>query len=525
MSALKSSWKNFLLSNPEFEASNNHIPQILSLSDPALPFKDMFDEISKNHGISLISFDPSESEIQLFHHNQIVGGSWENPKKVLASIRGFDNSTCPVQIVLKSIKIIKTKTPSFAPVINPALVQNHDNNNPLENLDTSKSAKKIEFYQRNIIPIPHLLTKAFLNLSKFDPLSVAQVFYETMREFDLKNQDNNQEEKIPSDKDDYTTGKNTQDTNMENEDNQKEETEPDLFEEQERDAAKTTEDAEDETIPHYEKHPPKDTLLSSFLHVLQFCYLCANQKIPPVHYSIVTNAAIDCWFNRLDSIKGSCSTISTKRRSSIMLNSPESEDSIVSPDQKISRKDQYFIHTLLKIHDTMDKSYKEKSEKEPGFARLEDHRKNLILNASALPPYNWKAKKPTEFYSTFLAKKSQFKAKDMLVHQLHSEKISFNPSSTFVNNLWNCEFFWLLPDSPSGVSIFFCPETKSSNASDIEKERLLALADKVNISDVEKLSKQKLYLPTSVMDLVWMTQNLHAVLKLCFGPSSTQQHS
>jgi len=67
---------------------------------------------------------------------------------------------------------------------------------------------------------------------------------------------------------------------MENEDNQKEETEPDLFEEQERDAAKTTEDAEDETIPHYEKHPPKDTLLSSFLHVLQFCYLCANQKIP-----------------------------------------------------------------------------------------------------------------------------------------------------------------------------------------------------------------------------------------------------
>jgi len=106
------------------------------------------------------------------------------------------------------------------------------------------------------------------------------------------------------------------------------------------------------------------------------------------------------------------------------------------------------------------------------------------------------------------------------VHQLNTERIAFIPSFSFANNLWNCEFFWLLPDSPSGISIFFCPETKTANASDIEKERALALADKVNVSDIEKLAKQKLYLPNSIMDLVWMTQNLHAVLKLCFGPSS-----
>ncbi len=74
---------------------------------------------------------------------------------------------------------------------------------------------------------------------------------------------------------------------------------------------------------------------------------------------------------------------------------------------------------MLKLHDTMDKKYKEKSDKEPGFACLEEHRKNLILNASALPPYKKKASSATEFYIAFLAKKSQFKAKDMLVHQLH----------------------------------------------------------------------------------------------------------
>jgi len=30
---------------------------------------------------------------------------------------------------------------------------------------------------------------------------------------------------------------------------------------------------------------------------------------------------------------------------------------------------------MLKINDAMDKNYKDKSEKEPGFNRLEEHRK------------------------------------------------------------------------------------------------------------------------------------------------------
>jgi hypothetical protein len=86
--------------------------------------------------------------------------------------------------------------------------------------------------------------------------------------------------------------------------------------------------------------------------------------------------------------------------------------------------------------------------------------------------------------------------------------------------MWNCEFFWLLPDSSSGISIFVCPETKSLNYSDIEKECNLALADKIKPTDIEKLSKQKMFLPTSIMDLVWMVQNFHAVITLCFGPQS-----
>jgi hypothetical protein len=97
---------------------------------------------------------------------------------------------------------------------------------------------------------------------------------------------------------------------------------------------------------------------------------------------------------------------------------------------------------------------KAQEDKEPGFARLEPYQKNMVLNASATPPFENPAPNPTEFYLSLMAKKSQFKAKEALLHRLNLDKISFNPSASFVANIWNCEFFWVLPDSPSGVSIF-----------------------------------------------------------------------
>jgi len=108
----------------------------------------------------------------------------------------------------------------------------------------------------------------------------------------------------------------------------------------------------------------------------------------------------------------------------------------------------------------------------------------------------------------------------MILHRFHLDKVAFIPSASFIANLWNCYFFWTLLDRPSGVSIYYCPETKSINASDLEKERNFTLADKVQIGDIDKLTKQKLYLPNSVMDMVWMTQNFQSVISLCFGKHS-----
>jgi hypothetical protein len=108
----------------------------------------------------------------------------------------------------------------------------------------------------------------------------------------------------------------------------------------------------------------------------------------------------------------------------------------------------------------------------------------------------------------------------MLVHQLQTDKIAFYPNSIFVANRWNCDFYWILPDSPSGISIFYCPESKSLNAYELEKERNLSSVDKIKNTDIEKLTKQKIHLPTTVMDLIWMTQNFQVIIALCFGPTS-----
>lgn len=262
----------------------------------------------------------------------------------------------------------------------------------------------------------------------------------------------------------------------------------------------------------------KTSAQDNLIHVVQFCHLCAKGKIAPVLYSLSSNSEIENWFQSLPVFATKYQPI--PRKSISMNKESETEDSISSPERKISRKDNYLINTMIKLHDTMDRNSKNKEDKDPGFNRLEVHRKKLILNASAVSPFDTEASNPTEFYHSFLSKKSQFKAKDMLVHRFHIDKIAFNPNPTFITNLWNSEFFWLLPDSPSGVSIFYCQETKSTNAFELEKERYLALADKVKPTDIEKLSKQKMYLPTTLMDLVWMTQNFQAVISLCFGPES-----
>jgi hypothetical protein len=348
-----------------------------------------------------------------------------------------------------------------------------------------------------------LLTQVFLSLPTTDPITVANAFFQAMYQFDCKTDIRNDyniidvhddDQSVPQDCD-GTTDSHSPDENSIDPSNLLDTLSP--------------------------SQSTRNSFAQEFYHILQFCHLCYRRKIPPVLYTINNSIEVRAW---LPSIYTNLGLTQSSKRFITDSSSAIDDDDSVHHTTKISWKDEHLINTMLKRHESVDntthRSNKEKEEKGPRFKRLEPHKKTLILIASALPPSNTQLDEPTDFYKSFLQKKTQFKAKELLVHCLNIDNVSFHPTTSFVDCLWNSNFTWLTPDLPSRISIFFCPELPSINSSDIEKDRNLALIDKVKPGDIEKLSKQKFSFPDSIMELVWLTQNFYAIISLCFGPAS-----
>jgi len=57
-------------------------------------------------------------------------------KKVFASVRGIDNLARPIQIIMKSVKSVKAKTPLFMDAL-------RENQGSMSNLVNLKSVKKL----------------------------------------------------------------------------------------------------------------------------------------------------------------------------------------------------------------------------------------------------------------------------------------------------------------------------------------------------------------------------------------------
>lgn len=298
--------------------------------------------------------DPTESHLQLLHHGDIIGGNWSNPTKKLVAILGTDWDAKPVQLAMKSIKNIKEMSYSF------------------DDLVDILTPDDLEYLYKNVIPTPNFLTKIFVNLKSTEPLRVAKAFIESVLD-----QEGKTSKEKPSGEASTTNGY--------------------------TDGLSTTSGISGVNTDKF--------LLSDedILYAVQFCQLCSMGKIPPVTYSLVSDPDVTSWF-KAPQLSRKEAGYSNKCTNPSTPNSDDESESN-SPENKISKKDHCLINTMLKLHDTMDKTSKTREEKEPGFNRLEAHRKLLILNASAIPPYTTAASSPTEFYQTFLAKKSQLKPK------------------------------------------------------------------------------------------------------------------
>jgi hypothetical protein len=145
----------------------------------------------------------------------------------------------------------------------------------LKNLEETKQ-KKVDFHWRNIMPIPHFLTKAYLSLEKPDPQSVAQAFFVALKEFDL----NAKVHTVETSKD------------------------PDLVLEEISDDAGENKDPNSEDNPNTVEKDDNESsnenkCSSTFVYILQFCNLCSLGKIQPVLYSVTLTPEIKQWFNSL----------------------------------------------------------------------------------------------------------------------------------------------------------------------------------------------------------------------------------
>jgi hypothetical protein len=398
------SWKDYFLKSKNLSYSNLLLEKIRKSVDPSRPFSSSVLEISKNPGIAFISLDASEEKLQLFHHVAVIGGSWTMEKEMLVGVLGSSSNLVPIQIMSNSIKEIKGKSFTFDQIADRLKSKN--------SLNHDRTAKS-DFNNYNILPIPALLTQVFLELEDTDPFSVATAFFQAMYQFDSEEiSDNNLEFSQTNDhQSDEENSKSSLDVESPGEN-------------------------QDSEISNYTENK-KNLFAEEFVHILQFCQLCHSKKVPPVFYTLIEASSVKEWFS---SVKTSLGFNIPKTLKRVNPNTPSAS---LDQDQipKISRVDDHLISTMLKIHESFDnnlvKSIKDKEEKEPGFKRLELHKQNLILNASAVPPFDQKATEPSEFYKTFSQKKTQFKAKEFLIHRLHIDNIAFHPSSTFTTCLWN----------------------------------------------------------------------------------------
>jgi hypothetical protein len=261
-------WKDYFRSKETLSVSNSLLSKLRDAVGPSMPFLKSFDEISKNDGIAFLSLDPSETQLQLFHHSSVLGGTWTCPTYRLVAVLGFDHSACPIQIAQKSVKDIKTKSHTmteFATALETSEL--------FENM----KAPKLEFQFKNIIPIPVLLVQTFMSLNNTSLYSVARAFLDAMFEFDAESSASPvppEDSTIPilleenEDEKSIDQGAN-QDSSLQVASNANQAT---------------------ESIPSF---------LGTFIHVIQFCHLCVKGKIPPVHYSIATTPDIDQWFTSL----------------------------------------------------------------------------------------------------------------------------------------------------------------------------------------------------------------------------------
>jgi hypothetical protein len=271
--------------------------------------------------------------------------------------------------------------------------------------------------------------RSFANLSIFDPDSVAQAFLETLSSPKSK-------EKMTNYDDNYSKNHNQGDTELTPRDPSSA-SPASVFEKWAektpvtRHGKSSHNDSSSEKSPHHSDVDLfDDPLIENLEHIFQFCYVCSKEKIRSVIYSISKSPDILDWQSSIERLHLSTAHASLEfPKISTQAKLPEDlDDDDVTIDSSLSLKDRHMTHTFLKISDNLDQNTlrltKENEDKAKGFAKLESHKKTLILNASEHTDSETSPKEPSEFCRSFLQKLQSLEPKMPYNRQLRQTKTS-----------------------------------------------------------------------------------------------------
>ena len=148
-----STWKRLLIDTKEYDVLNFYIDNLKKASNYSVSFAKFFGVVSKNEGVSFLILDPTETHLQILHHGHMLGGNWSNPTNKMVAILGTDSDAKPIQIISKTIKNIKEKSLDL-----------NDFELSLEREEefVIMEGCHSDFAYKNILPIPHLLSKILI---------------------------------------------------------------------------------------------------------------------------------------------------------------------------------------------------------------------------------------------------------------------------------------------------------------------------------------------------------------------------
>jgi hypothetical protein len=371
------SWRRFFIDNNALKYSDDMLSQIREAGSHGTSPVEIFETFSKNPGIGLLCLDADDETLLMLHNPTVIGGTWYQSEKKLVALSGFDSKATALRIKEKSIIDIKQKVPLWKDILD-ALA----NSKPLQDI----KGKKELFHYKNIVPVPHSLLKAFLDLKQFDPNSVAQALYAMSLVQASEIQDHPSTQGKPSESSPSSSSDDSEST--------VDDDSADVTDENEN--APTSKTAEHHMTPVTRNQKERATktpsnlstsLLDSVIlspwfselqHIFYFCYLCSINKMDHVTYSIQYSPDIADWQASIEGVHLSGVSTSHPLAPNATLTNRRSEsidEDDITVDSSISLKDRHMIHTLLKISENLDQNTlriaKESEEKSKGFAKLE----------------------------------------------------------------------------------------------------------------------------------------------------------